>query len=120
MNDPKILTMSELFRGGPEELYFRVMQNRSMHGFDLFFDIERASEKKYLQIVDFTVREVDAYEEDATSLKLSKSAAKCLMGDLWRLGVRPEEDHSTSEITALQAHLKDMRAIVSNKLKVTL
>ena len=119
-NEPKIMTFVELFDKQPCELFVRIMQSPAIRAFRLYFDVERSGGRKVLAIEDFTVRELDPYESDATELKLSKSAAKCVMNDLWRLGVRPDEDHATSEIAALSRHLEDMRAIAANRLKITL
>lgn len=119
-NESKIMTYAELFDREPRELFVRIMESPSMRAYRLYFDVERSGGRKVLAIESFTVRELDPYESDATELKLSKSAAKCVMNDLWRLGVRPDEDHATSEIAALSRHLQDMRAIAANKLKVTL
>lgn len=119
-NESEIMTFTELFNREPSELFVRVMQSPSLRAYRLFFDVEQAGGRKLIQIENFTVKEVDPYESDATELKLSKSSAKCMMNDLWRLGVRPDEDHATSEIAALNKHLQDIRAILAFKLKMTL
>lgn len=44
---------------------------------------------------------------------LTKDAARNLMDELWNAGVRPSnEAGSVGELAAVQAHLKDMRALV--------
>lgn len=49
-------------------------------------------------------------------LSLTYKNAQQLMNELWTCGIRPT---GTTE-SATQAHLNDMRAIVAEKLKVTL
>ena len=52
---------------------------------------------------------------------LEPEQAQTLMDDLWTCGIRPTEGKgSAGAMIATEKHLKDMRAIVSNKLKVTL
>lgn len=54
-------------------------------------------------------------------LGLLPEQAQVLMDDLWTCGIRPTEGKgSAGAMAATEKHLKDMRAIVSNKLKVPL
>lgn len=56
-----------------------------------------------------------------TLLNLVGNNAQHLMDMLWQCGLRPTEGAgSAGSLAATQAHLKDMRAIVSKQLKVEL
>ncbi len=118
--DTKIMTAAELFDGSRGDLSVRVMQTSARRGYDMFFDMENLANPQILSIVDFTVKEVQPYELYPTNLRLSQDCAQQLINDLWRLGVRPAGEHGTNEINALTRHLEDMRAIASNRLKLTL
>ena len=118
--EPKIMTAAELFDGSRRDFSIRVMQSSARLGYSIYFDVLDLSERKYLAIVDFTVKEVAPYTPDATSLRLSQDSAQQLINDLWRVGVRPAGEHGTNEINALTRHLEDMRAIAADRLKLTL
>jgi hypothetical protein len=53
------------------------------------------------------------------SFALSESNAQWLMDSLYQAGLRPSQ-HQHQPTGALEAHLQDMRAIVADKLKVSL
>lgn len=42
------------------------------------------------------------------------------MDALWRFGIRPKDVGTPGHLAATQAHLADMRALVSKQLDVTL
>lgn len=48
------------------------------------------------------------------TLKVSYEAAQRLMDELWRCGIRPTEEGTAGQVAAMQAHLQDMRRIVSD------
>lgn len=63
----------------------------------------------------------DFREERPASIKLLDERAQQLIDDLWSAGLRPTQGRQSEGVTAAQArHLDDMRAIVADKLKVTL
>ena len=111
---------SELFRGEEGVFEVRVIDAQARAGYGLYFELYKPAARTVLTIVDFTVMEIESYNPMPAALMLSKDATGVLMQDLWRLGVRPNEDHAASEITALSRHLEDMRAIAASRLKITL
>jgi hypothetical protein len=49
--------------------------------------------------------------------KLSEEQAQTLMDDLWHVGIRPTEGKgSAGQLSAVQAHLSDMRALAFYKI----
>ena len=119
-SEPKIMKASELFRSDSGVFEVRVIDQQMHGGYGLYFELYRPGDNKVLSIVDFNVIEIDAYTTIPVSLQLTKDATGVLMQDLWRIGIRPTEDHGTNEIAALNRHLQDMRAIAANRLKITL
>lgn len=64
-------------------------------------------------LVDPSWKEQDLGNEPEPFTELSEDAAQVLMDDLWRGGIRPTEgEGSAGAMTAVQEHLKDLRAIV--------
>jgi len=54
-------------------------------------------------------------------LRMTRDMAQELMDDLWQCGIRPTEGAgSAGSLAAVQAHLMDMRALVSATYKVEL
>jgi len=49
------------------------------------------------------------------TLCFETEGAQILMDELWRLGVRPSQEGSTSQLAAIKYHLEDMRAILKKK-----
>ncbi len=52
--------------------------------------------------------------------RLTKQQAAGLMDSLWHAGVRPSEAGNKDEMSAIKAHLDDMRTIVAKKIGVDL
>jgi hypothetical protein len=63
--------------------------------------------------------DVNRMVDPPPTFHFSDEAAQILMNDLWYAGVRPVES-SLGSLSATTKHLNDMRALVSNTLKVTL
>lgn len=84
---------------------------------------DRAGESAPVPCVDMTFRVLEegaAWPESAMPW-LGFDGAQRLMDSLWRCGIRPTEGAgSAGQREALERHLMDMRAIVSERLKVKL
>lgn len=66
-------------------------------------------------------REVDESHVPTPSFTLDRTAAQALMDQLWDCGLRPTEGTgSAGAMAAVQAHLKDMRALAGKALGVSL
>lgn len=77
---------------------------------------------KAYSAVDFHFESSGIYEVSPQShLLFNHGEMQQLMDSLWRAGFRPTKHEPASDrIAAMQAHLNDMRAIVSKKLNVQL
>jgi hypothetical protein len=56
----------------------------------------------------------------SVSPQYDEAVMQSLMDELWKLGVRPSDIGTAGHLAATQAHLSDMRAIVSKQLDVPL
>ena len=82
------------------------------------FAYEKKGDKRFVA-VPLSVKEVDIGESIEPFRRISKSEAQQLMNDLWDCGLRPSEGSgSAGAMLATQTHLKDMRVIVFDKLKI--
>lgn len=62
--------------------------------------------------LELTTMTKDQYEGPSFSLKMGNGTVQRLMDTLWRLGARPSDfQDRRDEITALKAHLADMRML---------
>ncbi|MEM6885418.1 MAG: hypothetical protein AAF571_10330 [Verrucomicrobiota bacterium] len=100
-----------------ESLEMRVQAAPWKRGYDLYL-MDRESKTIAKDVVFEKVEE--GYVRPPT-LTVSETSAQTLMDDLWASGVRPTEGAgSAGAMRATEKHLSDMRAIVSDKLKVKL
>lgn len=70
--------------------------------------------------VTFVNHEPDSCIPIQDALQLSDATAQVLMDDLWHIGIRPTQEGSAGQLSAVEKHLGDMRAIVSKELIVEL
>ena len=82
-----------------------------------YYELRCIREEHYAEVI-FKKRE--AGEIIPATLGLSPDEAVALIDVLWRAGIRPScgENH-IGELNATKEHLKDMKAIAFNKLKIT-
>lgn len=58
---------------------------------------------------------------DAEFFGLAQSGAQALMDELWSLGLRPSRaEPEAGQISAMEAHLRDLRAVTRHVLKMPL
>ena len=103
-----------------------IKQPFRQQGISLFIDdvpIHGAIDQQYMvaEPIKMRVRTSDElYEETIAPLTIKSQAAQKLMDDLWDCGLRPSEGTgSAGQLAAVQKHLKDLRTILFNKLKIT-
>ena len=69
--------------------------------------------------VSVTMQKVEGESYPSPTITISNDAAQTLMDDLWAAGFKPTEGTgSAGALSAVENHLKDLRLIVFNKLKI--
>ena len=83
------------------------------------FDNQGKKQDKGLAVLDKFVEVEDGGWPDPT-FRLDAATAQLLMDSLWDCGLRPTQGKgSAGQLTAVQSHLEDMRAMTFDMLGVT-
>ena len=84
----------------------------------MFIDQSRGGKFYTAKPLEFEPRELFATDGGPT-LSMDQDTAQKLMDGLWDCGLRPSEGSgSAGAMSAVQEHLKDMRKIAFNRLKI--
>lgn len=79
------------------------------------YESDTRSQISVLKIVPKPLSEEDAVREIEPTLRLRPEEAQSLMDELWNVGIRPAAAAgSAGQLSAVQAHLEDMRRLVFN------
>ncbi len=85
----------------------------------MFIDSYRGGEVYAAKPLEFELRTMFEVDSEPT-LSMNQDMAQKLIDSLWDCGLRPSEGSgSAGAMLAVQEHLKDMKKIAFNRLKIT-
>lgn len=101
------------------KMQFRVAESWDSYGFGIFVFIKGMDTISAAQPLVFNEYKIGERTEPIARIDLPE--LQQLMDELWRNGIRPSNgEGNVGQIGAMDKHLADMRAIVSNYLGVDL
>lgn len=99
------------------EMMIRVHKSAFSNHFDVAGFVEHGD--SYSVVVNVEMKRHEDGLMVMPFASMTHTQAQTLMDDLWLSGVRPSEGNaSQGQLKATQDHLKDMRKIAFNKLKI--
>lgn len=101
------------------EIVFQINHNLSAFGYEVLIAEKNNGEMSIASPVAFVPHQPGMYA--APTLTLQREELQSLLDELVRLGFQPSDRrYLNQQLEMKEAHLQDMRKIVSNKLKVDL
>lgn len=96
---------------------FYVERNLMKHGIAIYAR-KPSTNGGVFYAAPLTFNKVEEGDEVSELMLVDKESATQLMNELWNAGIRPNDIGSPGELAAIKAHLKDMRDIVFDLMKL--